>query len=182
MHYFELLDDMTVPGRWHLSSIHTTDGGEPRLRGGIGCSDESLRTEVSHPGVELDFCLTSFAVPVARCPLAAAMETVADGDVQRLPIFIPDHEGFEVVNVLRVIKCLDETRSEFIKWTVNDHRSDLAGQYRQVTRLKVRGEVIPSDVHVFRIEGWLVGLVVSEMVRQAMEKTGCLGAKFVEVT
>jgi len=182
MRYFELLDDVTVPGRWHLSSIHTADGSEPQLRAGIDCNDESLRTEVSHPGVELDFCLTSFAVPVARCTLAAAMETVADGDVQRLPIFIPNHERFEIVNVLRVIKCLDESRSEFTKWTVNDHRSDLAGQYRQVTKLKVSGEAIASNAHVFRIEGWLVGLVVSETMKQAMEKTECLGARFAEVT
>lgn len=121
-------------------------------------------------------------MPVVRGVLASAIEVVADGDVQRLPLFIPGHDGLEVVNVLRVIKCLDERRSEFTKWTVNDHRSDLAGQYRQVTRLKVHGGSVASDAHVFRIEGWLVGLVVSEAVKESMERTGCLGATFVDVT
>ncbi len=34
----------------------------------------------------------------------------------------------------------------------------------------------------FRVEGWLVALIVSEPVKEAMEQIGCFGAKFVEVT
>lgn len=182
MRYFELLDDMTVPERWHLGSIHTSDGTEPRLRVGIWCEHNSLVTKVSHPGVELDFCLTSFAVPVARRSLSETIEAVGDRDVQRLALSIPGHEDFEVVNVLRVVKCLDESRSEVTKWSASDHRPDLAGQYRMVTRLRVLRDAIPSNAQVFRIEGWLVGLVVSQTVRESMEKSGCIGAKFVEVT
>jgi hypothetical protein len=77
---------------------------------------------------------------------------------------------------------LDENRSQFTKWTVNDHRPDLAGEYRMVVNLKVVGSAIPSDAHIFRIKGWLVGLIVSDKVKRAMELAGCLGAKFAEVT
>ncbi len=121
-------------------------------------------------------------MPIARSLLATAIEGVADGDVQRLPLSAGDHDGFEVVNALRVIKCLDEGRSEFMKWTVNDHRADFAGQYRMVTNLKVKSDAIPDGAHVFRMEGWLVALIVSETVKLAMENAGCFGAKFVEVT
>lgn len=183
MRYFDLSDDVTIPKRWHLGDVTTQQGDEPRLRAGLRREGrDPIATTLDVPGRELEFCLTSFAVPVARSSLATAIEAIADGDVQRLPLSIPGHDGFEVVNALRVIKCLDESRSEFMKWTTNDHRADLAGQYRMVTNLKVLPAAIPDDAHVFRIEGWLVALIVSEPVKVAMEKAGCFGAKFVEVT
>lgn len=86
-----------------------------------------------------------------------------------------------VLNSLRVVLCLDERRSELLEWTKNDHRSDLAGQYRQVTNLVVDCERIPRDAHFFRIDGWRVALIVSADVKEAMERVGCLGAKFVDV-
>jgi hypothetical protein len=55
------------------------------------------------------------------------------------------------------------------------------GQYRQVSRLVLSPECIPSDAHFFRVEAWLVALVVSEKVKNAMEEVGCLGAEFVEL-
>jgi hypothetical protein len=86
------------------------------------------------------------------------------------------------LNSLRVVRCLDEQYSEFLKWTKEDHRADLAGQYRQVTKLALRASAIPADAHFFRIEGWTVALVVSELVKTAMESVGCLGAKFIEIS
>jgi ACT domain-containing protein len=86
-----------------------------------------------------------------------------------------------VLNVLRVVHCVDEARSEFLKWTMNDHRSDLAGQYRQISKLVLDAGALPSDAHFFRIESWLVGLVVSSDLKDAMESVGCVGAKFKEL-
>jgi len=40
---------------------------------------------------------------------------------------------------------------------------------------------IPPDAHFFRIDGWRIALIVSDAVKTAMEATGCLGAKFVDV-
>jgi len=114
--------------------------------------------------------------------LAHVIEQIANGDIQRLPLDIPGHEGFEVLNSIRLIKCLDETRSEFTKWTDKDHRADLAGQYRMVTKLKIDTSQLPPSCHFFRIEGWPIGLIVSEDVKAAMEHCDCLGAKFEDVT
>lgn len=41
---------------------------------------------------------------------------------------------------------------------------------------------VPSDAHFFRVEGWVVALIVSEAVKEAMERVGCMGAKFMELT
>lgn len=182
MNYFELFDDVTVPHRWHLGIISLPDGAEPRLRAGIRL-DPILRpvASVTNPGRVLEFSLTSFGVPVATRPLAEELAAIAGPDVQVVPIEIGGQAGMVAVNVLRVIKCVDETESEFIKWTAQDHRADLAGQYRQITRLVLDRAAIPSDAHVFRIEGWLVALIVSQFAKQAMERVGCYGARFLDL-
>lgn len=182
MRYYRLLDDVHVPGRWHLGELTDSAGGVVDLDGGVELTPGEIRCPISRPGVPLDFTLTSFNAPVARTPLANRMRTVADGDVQWLTLSIPGHHGFEGANVLRVLDCLDESRSEWIKWTEKDHRADLAGDYRSVTRLRVDGTRIPEGAHIFRIERWLIGVVVSEVMKAAMEEAGCLGAKFLEVT
>jgi hypothetical protein len=117
MRYFDLTDDVTIPKRWHLGDVTSPHGDEPRLRAGLHCGSPALQTTVSHAGRELDFRLTSFSVPVARSSLAAAIEALGGDDVQRIPLVIPRFDGFEVVNALRVVNCLDESRSEFMKWT-----------------------------------------------------------------
>jgi hypothetical protein len=183
MKYFQLRDDMGIPNRWYLGEIVSEDGTEPRLRAGIPFSEGGmLRSSVHHGERVLDFCLTSFAVPVARRHIADAIGAVAGSDLQSIPLSIPGTAGMMVLNATRVVRCLDESRSEFIKWTIQDHRSDLAGQYRQVTKLVVEPKSIPDNAHFFRIEGWLIALVLSEAVKSALTEAGCLGGQFVEVS
>lgn len=182
MKYFELFDDVSVPNRWHLGVVTLADGTEPRLISGAPLDPESdVAIPISRPGRALDFSLTSYAVPVANRSVAVAIASIAGSDLQIVPAEISGHERMVVLNVLRVVKCLDEIESEFIKWTKQDHRADLAGQYRQVTKLVLDLDAIPPDAHIFRIEGWVVGLIVSEQVRHAMERVGCVGAKFIDV-
>ncbi|MGK4000938.1 imm11 family protein [Sorangium sp. So ce1024] len=180
--YFRLLDDVTVPKRWHLGAATLADGTEPRLRAGIPFeSSEIPSVPVTHAGRVLDFTLTSFAVPIASSRLADAVATVVGADVQRVPVDIAGQLGMVVLNALRVLRCVDELHSEFIKWTKQDHRPDLAGKYRQITKLVLDGAKVPHDAHLFRIEGSLVELIVSEAVKDAMVHVGCLGAKFIEL-
>lgn len=180
--YFRLEDDVTILKRWHLGSATLLDGTEPRLRAGIRFdTSEHLSIPVTHAGRALDFCLTSFAVPVVVKKIADAVSTVSGNDVQLVPVSIASQADMFVLNALRVICCVDEMRSEFVKWTKLDHRADLAGQYRQITRLVLDVAAIPANTHVFRIAGSLVELVVSEQVKGEMESAGCLGAKFIEI-
>lgn len=180
--YFRLMDDVEIPKRWHLGAATLSDGTEPRLRAGIRFdSTEVPRIPVTRAGRVLEFSLTSFAVPVATKRLADAMSVVTGSDVQPIPVCIGTQEDMVVLNALRVVRCLDETRAEFVKWTKQDHRADLAGQYRQITRLVLDAAAIPPDAQVFRIEGSLVEIVVSEQVKEAMESAGCLGAQFIEL-
>jgi hypothetical protein len=180
--YFELFDDMYIHGRWHLGDVLLPTGEEPLLSRATPLGQEGrLLVDVSHGGRVLDFTLTAFNVPVASSALASAVAKVAGSDVQCLPAEVAGQSGMVVLNALRVVRCIDDTRSEFIKWTEEDNRPDRMGGYRQVTKLVLLPGSIPADANFFRVKGWLVALVVSEGIKNAMERAGCLGAKFYEL-
>ncbi len=182
MRYYKLSDDVQVPGRWHLGAISTSSGAAVHLCSAVRCSTDEVTVSAPHPGRPLAFSLTSFGVPVAASALAAAIATFAPRDIQRLRFSNSDMAGYEALNILRVVDCLDESRSVFEKWTSADHRPELAGQYRSVPVLRVAVDRIPPDAHIFRVHRWHVGLVVSEVLKRAMEVEGCVGAEFSDVT
>ena len=181
--FYDLSDQVdAVPDRWHLDWARLRDGTEPALSDGVRF--ESLERPVipvTHSGLVLDFSLTSFGVPVATKVLADAVAAVARSDVQCVPVEIPGYGELVALNSLRIVRCIDDKRSEFIKWTKRDHRADLAGTYRQVTNLVLDRKAIPPDAAFFRLKGWEVALIVSEPVKMAMERAGCFGAKFTEI-
>ena len=183
MRYFHLRDDVHVPGRWHLGEVTTSAGPAPDL---LAASELPFGTHahvtMSHAGAPLEFCLTSFGVPVARRELADAVVSIAGRDVELVPLLVDADSRFVVVHARRLVACLDESRSVFVKWTDRDHRADLAGRYRMVTKLFVDPQRIPASTHVFRIDGWPIALIISQSVRDVMERVGCLGARFEEVS
>ncbi len=184
MHYYRLFDDMSMRQRhrWHVGEIFLPDGTEPWLSGGIRLDNlEPLRAEVHHVGHILTFCHTSFNVPIATHALADAIRKIAEDDVQCIPVTISDQRGMMVLNALRVIQCVHELESKFVKWTEHNHRPDKTGDYRYFDKLVLARQAIPQDAHFFRLKGYLIHLVVSETVKNAMERVGCYGAEFTEL-
>ncbi len=185
MRYFRLIDDMSMRmrRRWHVGDIFLPDGTEPRLRAGLPLDDtRPLHATVTHAGYVLDFCHTSFAVPIATKAVADVIHSIAGTDVQCIPVTISGQSGMLVLNAIRLIRCVDESRSEFQKFTVDDEvRPDLAGQYRYISNLVLDRHAIPPDAHFFRVKDWEVALIVSETVKDAMQRVGCYGAEFTEL-
>jgi len=179
--YFQLRDDMTSKDRWHLGVVQDRGGAEPVLGAGERYDgDEPLVVDVDTPGCVLEFSLTSFGIPIASGAVAKVVSSIAGDDVQCIPIEIPGQRDMFVLNAIRVIHCLDEEHSEYAKWTKKDHRADLVGQYRHVTKLVVDRGVIPDDAHFFQIGGW-VSLIVSCELKMALESLGARGAVFSKV-
>src|SRR5438128_781296 len=110
MKFFRLLDDVHVNGRWHLGNVFQPGGDSSlELWNGVAMKLATpLKAEIDRVGKALDFCLTSFAVPVAKRKLGEAIDAIAGSDLQRFPLEIHGHQGFEVLNCVRVIKCLNE--------------------------------------------------------------------------
>jgi len=184
MKYYRLLDDVNIKGRWHLGEL-TEHGGSSSINlwHGVALNERiGIQAEITDVGTPLEFCLSSFGVPIAKKRLALAIREAAGGDLQLLHVDIPGCLDFYALNCVRIVDCLDEGKSEFVKWTKADHRSDLAGEYRMVTKLIVDPIRIPSHAHFFRIKGWTIALIVSERIKTAMELCGSFGAKFLNST
>ena len=183
MKYFDLVDDMSSIRRWHIGEVFMADGSEPDLLDGGRLEHLGpLRADVHYIGRVLDYCRTSFGVPIATIVLADTISSIVGPDVQCIPITISGQAGMMVLNALRFIPCIDEEHSEFEKFTIDDPvRPDLAGQYRTVPKIVLQRNAIPPDAHFFRIKDWEIALIVSETVKDAMERVGCNGAKFIEL-
>lgn len=73
------------------------------------------------------------------------------------------------------IRCIDDARcEEVVYWQPEDERPDKLGEYQNVRGLKVDPAKI-GPANVFRPWGWLVTLLVSERVKQAMEEERITG-------
>jgi hypothetical protein len=166
VNYFQLRNDMTVRDRWNLGAIMLPGGTEPQLEDGVFYEELAVPSvSVTHTGRVLDFSLTSFNVPIASLPIAELVRTIAKSDVQVVPVIVAGQPSMAALNV-----------------TKDDHRADVAGTYRQVTKLVLDRALIPTDAHFFLVGGWEVAFVVSESLKTAIEHLSVTGAEFTSVT
>jgi hypothetical protein len=90
-------------------------------------------------------------------------------------------EPYFILNLLRVIRCIDEARSEEVRhWRPEDGQPEKVGQYQVVSGMRIDRTQV-GDAHIFRPWGWDVALIVSEHLKQALEVEGITGLRFTEV-
>jgi hypothetical protein len=121
--------------------------------------------------------------PVVTEKVARVLAELAPGDVQLFPVEVESRpEPYFLVNVARQVKCIDDEASEEVHyWTPEDGRPDKVGQYQAVYGMRIDPSKV-GDARVFRPWGYRVTLLVSEDVKEALERTGATGLRFTEVT
>jgi len=184
--YQVLADDSRYPNRWFLDEPRTEDGqlidarefryGRP-YQGPIPAN-----VPVQQNGKCVAFNLAAFDMPVVVDQTALNIQQCARDNVQCFPVVIDqDRGGFQIVNAVARVKCLDEARSEIMKWRPEDGRPDKLGCYRMVTNLRIDPWACRNK-HIFRIEGWEIALIISHEIREAIETTADLGVVFAPVS
>ncbi|MCP3144192.1 imm11 family protein [Pyxidicoccus xibeiensis] len=189
MRYFDLTEDVYSPGRWHLDTPVDGQGQEVGswlfLEGQAASVTEPLKVALYRRGKPLDYSQADAGiVPVVHPRVASVFEELARGDVQTFPIQVEGQpEPYVLINVIRVVKCIDDQASEHVeRWIPEDENDqpERAGEYRNVVGMRIDKSLV-GDAKVFRPWGWNVVLVVSEDIKEALERTGASGMKFVEV-
>ncbi len=183
--FYRLLDDTETPGRWWLKAPRDAHGAavEPDIfrlgkRLELACP---LTIPVRRPGRPLDFTFGDFELPVVSETTGILVRRCARGELQSFPAVIEGHGGrFEVLNLLRVVRCLDEEKSDVMFWTEADGRPGKVGQYRQVVSLTV-DPAAAGKANLFRIAGWEIALIASEAIRGAMQRANVSGVRFAAV-
>jgi hypothetical protein len=184
--YYELLDDRRSQGRWHLGPPVDARGeeidpwqfkeGRALELGGIP------RFPLDVPGHPLDFCWAAFSIPVVHERFAQLFAKMSVEGVQFIPAQVEGHSGpWFILNALRIIRCIDDARSGQVQhWKPEDNQPEKLGEYRVVSGMRVDPSKV-GDSKVFRPWGWTVALIVSEEIKEALERTGVTGTRFKEV-
>lgn len=186
--YFALRQDVYVPGRWYLDEPVDPDGQEMEgiwqfTEGRPVHLEQPLRVPLYRAGMPLDFSTTGMGTtPIVHPKVARVFEQLAPGDVQLLPVQVEGQaEPYFLLNVTRLVKCIDDHTSEEVQyWKPEDGRPEKTGRYRAILGLRV-DKTLVGDANVFRTWGWTVALIVSEALKDALERTGAIGMVFTEV-
>jgi hypothetical protein len=185
MRYFRVLTDPESSDRWFLDEPVAANGTPIDAREFTASKAYSgpdpQFVPIQRAGKQEQFNLAAFDMPVVSEKLAVELKRIAVDEVVFYPVLVGSTVcGFEIMNVLPAAKCLDESKSQILFWKPEDGRPDKVGHYRMVTRIKV-DPILAEQRHIFRIKGWEIALIVSEVVRDRLCKLGRLGVVFEPV-
>jgi hypothetical protein len=189
MRYFELDQELYIPGIWYLGCPVDSSGqeiGSWLLSQGKPVSvEEPLNVGLSRPGRPLDYSLADAgAIPVVHPKVAAVFTSLAPGDIQTWPIQVQGQpEPYVLINIARLVNCIDEQASEYFeRWIPEDENDqpERAGEYRYVKGMRIDKARVGA-AKIFRPWGWAIVIVVTEDIKDALEHTGATGLKFTEV-
>jgi hypothetical protein len=183
--FFKLNDDVYVPRRWHLDTPIDSHGRSVRdwdfTRGAPVQLEGRLKIPIETAGRPLDFSEAGLGIPVVHVKVASMLAERAPGDVQLIPADIEGQpDQYLVLVATRLIRCIDEAASEVSFWTPEHGVPDKVGQYMGVDRMRI-DKVKVGNAKLFRPEGWSSTLIVSEEIKDALERMSATGTRFEEV-
>ncbi len=184
--YYQLVDDESIQNRWYLDETISTSSKLSVwdiTTGTRVLKETQVDFNIQHNGIPLDFTLTAFEVPVVDEKVAAIFKATNPENVQLLPALIEGKSsGYKVLNITKLIDCVDEKKSVFDRWTNADGRPDKVGQYKTMIDLKLdKSKINPND-HCFRVLHWEVAIIVSDYIKMKIEDIDAIGAKFITRT
>ncbi|CAM3131306.1 hypothetical protein COSO111634_03215 [Corallococcus soli] len=99
-----------------------------------------------------------------------------------MPVEVAGHPGpYSILVARRLVRCIDDAAStEVILWAPEDGRPERVGQYRDVDGMRIDPGLV-GDAQVFRTWGWSIALIVSEDLKEALERIHATGVRFTEV-
>ncbi len=182
--YYELDEDLYIKGRWHLRGPAEDQQRDERdfRNGSLVNPRGPLHASIHTAGKALDFTQTTSVVPVLSARFANAIRPLVSGNAQLFPVQITGYSGFEVLNPIHAVCCVDEARSNILRFTESDGRPDKIGHYLMIRKLLVDPNRIPDSLHVFRIKDWEIALIVSQDFVDTILPLNLLGPKLKLVT
>jgi hypothetical protein len=175
--------ELRLPKRWFLDRI-TADGVRvypKNFATGQRSKARNVKIRVQYEGHPLDITLIGMTLPVVSARAKSVIDSVSSSEMEFIPASISGHSAdYYVINTLITRDCLDTKKSIFDRWTQDGPRPDLAGEIECVYRLVVDPKCV-KDSMIFRITQWMMPIIVSERLKNAIEQAGLSGIKFRSV-
>ncbi|RYZ16713.1 MAG: hypothetical protein EOO70_03810 [Myxococcaceae bacterium] len=185
--YFDLYEDV-AEGFWCLG--HPLDSSGRKLDdpwqfrvGAPAHFKGQVRFPLSLEGEARDYSHAAFSTPVVHARLAELFRSLAPDDVELIPVEVDSHSGpYFILNAIRSMHCVDiEASDEVHYWKEEDGIPEKVGTLSSLYGMRIDPSKV-GDAKVFRPSEWEVALIVSEDIKDAMERAGITGMKFESVT
>jgi hypothetical protein len=176
---------------WHLRIMRDARGGD-----GAGYRWRDLtwarHVDVAPPleitiakrGIERDITLDIGAgAPILSTRAATVIRSLGFDDVELLPAVLEGRKDeYFVMNVLSVVKCVDEDRTQYVeKWTNDSYRADRTGEYKRLMGIVIHPS-LATGRNLFRIWGsFAASIIVSRAMKEALEQNDVTGVRFRDV-
>lgn len=180
MPYYIATYDPHIADQWHLAAPRDADGNEIRgyqfREGRPYMGSRPVQVPIYQDGRPLELSFGAEKMVVVSHGARLAIEPLAAQDCQFFAVSIPRMPSpWFILNALNLVDCFDEAKSRYSKMPGDERR------YAIVTRLmldptRIRGQ------QLFRVKGWNVDLIVSEIVKAAIEGVPNHGVWFKQVT
>lgn len=182
MKYFELNDDIYFPSRWYLGEVSGINNWG-FLSGNVECSSSDVVLNLVESGEALDFTFTeTYRVPIVSQKLKGILQEVNGVEFMELNRFVGSHEIFYALIITNFKDCVDESRSQYEKYEDgNLIRPDKVGEYRSFFEMRLDATKI-GNVQIFRLENYKTSIIVSEDLKEIIEKNNLCGVSFKDVS
>ena len=184
-YYYKIIADFDVEDQWCLGDPKDAGGNSilpwKFTTGSLFPANGKLFIPLFSRGQPLSVTIASFGMPVLRKDLVSVVEGLTN-ECEYLPVEIEGQsDEYAIMNALVIKECVDEGRSLFKEYAENDPvRRDRSGKYKEFKKL-VLERVAIGDSKIFRIKNSESDLIVSEVIKHALEKSGAYGVRYWQV-
>jgi len=201
--FFELDGHVNLPGTWYLDDLYDSAGQRfderdftyglpielgPPMRLALYDTDTMvdvvppLMVTVPRDGTPTDYTLAGIDMPVITRRVGELLGRLAGTEIQRIPVRVDGHdEQYEILNVISVVPCIDTKRSRIMWWTEADGRPDKVGQPRMISKFVLDRAALTGH-NILIPKEWRVVVLVSEVLKVALEEAGVTGVRFLTET
>ncbi|MFN8411303.1 MAG: hypothetical protein U0Z26_02830 [Anaerolineales bacterium] len=183
--FYELFFQIEIKGAWYLSDVIDENGHEvleSRFCQGKYFDHVTNLTVIQNViGKPVDFRETSFGVPIVSKAFADVVGKFDKKAVQRIPVMIaPSISGYEILNILTVLDCVDHKQSKIEYYTERDDPPKMVGHIKAIQNAHFNSDVVKGK-HIFRLFEKLVKIIVSEDLKIELMKSKLTGMKFIPI-
>lgn len=182
MKYFTLNDDLA--NRWAIGHFEFQNGDNVwtfTQAGNKEPLDYLLKAWIREKGIRVNITYGDFDVLVVD---DYAKDCFSADEALFFPIEIVDltdrSRNYYIMKILHEVECVDLELSKYELWEVNNPiRPDKAGNFKAIYKLVIDGRR-KIEQEIFRIKRYDIKIVVSETLKQKLEKKLITGVEFRE--
>jgi len=178
--YYDISIDKAKKRYWFISDLHKQDGEKIDefvfQYGKEVAIDGELFYNIEIQGAVPDLCFASVnASPVVCQNIANEIKELVNDAVQILPVnVIGCQQKFFIINPLRIFDCIDMTNSQYMEFN--------QPPLPKHSFIKLIIDESKVSAHIFRPKNWEIAFIVSDKVKNILEKYNMDDIIFKKVT